>query len=169
MESQNKNIYLIGLMGVGKSTLARELSVHLGHKYLDTDDEIEQRTHKTINHIFKQDGEPFFRKLEYEILTEHLTESYVVATGGGLPCQLDSMQYMNAKGLTIWLDIDLEILVERLWNQKEKRPLIANCIDATDLYNKLNYVRQKRRHFYNQAQIILSKKNITLADILAYM
>lgn len=169
MEIQKQNIYLVGVMGAGKSTLGRALAERIGSVYVDTDAEVESSCHKSINEIFKQEGELYFRELEYSVIRTPYPQRAVIATGGGLPCHHDTMQYMNENGRTIWLDITLQVLVDRLWNQKEKRPLIANCIDKTDLYNKLNYVRSKRRNFYSQAHIIISKNDISVEDLMNYL
>jgi len=144
--------YLIGLMGAGKSTVAHCIGQDFKLDVIDTDAWIEQDSQKTIAQIFNEQGEPYFRQYELECFEKTKNKkNTLIATGGGMPCHLDLINKMKAYGIVIWLDIPLGILVERLWHEKNKRPIISYCKDKVDLEAKLNYSRINRYPFYAQA------------------
>jgi shikimate kinase len=144
------NIYLIGMMGSGKTTIGKCLVEDLkdlkdlNYCFVDTDQEIEAKENRTIKEIFKTEGEAYFRKLETEVLKDLSDKTnHVIATGGGIIQQKNNYNWKYVqKGLTIWLDVDLEILKQRL-AEDETRPL------ANDLESRLAF----RRPFYAQSDI----------------
>lgn len=145
------NIYLIGMMGSGKSTVGELLAKKLNYRFLDTDAIIEKITEKTINQIFTQEGEASFRKLESNILQE--VSAYirtVVATGGGIILCQDNWSYLR-DGMVIWLDVPLDVLVKRLIND-DTRPLLLH---QKDLRAKLQDLRKQRKSLYQQGDIRL--------------
>ncbi len=170
MEGLNKSkiIYLIGMPGSGKSTLGRQLADALGYTFHDLDNEIETHSGKDINRIFSEDGEEGFRDIEVQCL-KRLTEtpgSKVIATGGGSPCFHQNMDYMNANGATIFLNVPLEIIVERLLEQgTDERPLLKDK-SATELLGQLHEHFQLRKSHYMQAFIHLEGGSISLDQIL---
>src|SRR5574341_1520015 len=102
-----RQVFLLGFMGCGKTTVGKLLSQRLGWSFLDVDEEIERRQGRTIRQIFEQDGEPYFRQVESELLEETLArgskESLVVALGGGTIAQPINAQRIRANGaVTIW-------------------------------------------------------------------
>lgn len=119
-------IFLIGYMGCGKTTLGRALGSAMNLEFIDLDFYITQRFRKSVNEIFAEKGEAEFRRIEREMLREVGEFSdVIVACGGGTPCHFDNMDYMNSRGLTLWLQASRERLIERLVLGAHKRPLIA--------------------------------------------
>src|SRR5204863_6501254 len=120
-------IFLLGLMGSGKSFWAERLSAKLGISHFDLDAEIEGKEKKTIAEIFQEEGEETFRKKEAEALrTFSNKETFILSTGGGTPCFHCNMQWMNEHDVTIWINEPLDIIEDRLKTQKIHRPLIAS-------------------------------------------
>lgn len=162
-----KRIFLIGYMGVGKTTIGKELAEKLNLPFVDTDLFIEDRCRKKITDIFVEKGEKNFREIEKKNLQEiiHRWENIIVSTGGGIPCFSNNMKLMNASGITIYLKIATELLIERLINMKSVRPLIKDkspeeikCFVADNLV--------EREPFYNQASIIFPINKLTMDDII---
>lgn len=117
-----KNIYLIGMMGCGKSTCSQALGKALSRPVLDTDHEIERQTGKTISEIFAQDGEDTFRDIETR-LCESLSrqENLIVATGGGLPLRETNRELLRSRGLVLFLNRAPETIFDT--GDMSKRPL----------------------------------------------
>ena len=111
-----KKIFIVGMPGSGKSTMAKYLSSETSFKYLDLDEEIELKSKKSVSKIFEIDGEESFRVLEKETLDEIIQkeEKFILATGGGTPSYDDNMEKMNKNGITIFLNTSPEILIERI-------------------------------------------------------
>jgi shikimate kinase len=129
-------IYLVGFMGAGKTTVARALGRVLGWRVEDLDERIELRERRTIAAIFAQHGEPYFRQLERQSLTELLPERHIiVATGGGTFAEADNRAVMLADGRVAWLDVPLERLIERL-PADGRRPLAADRTQLAQLYTR---------------------------------
>ena len=129
-------IYLVGFMGAGKTTVARALGRVLGWRVEDLDERIEMRERRTIAGIFAQQGEPYFRQLERQALTELLPERHIiVATGGGTFAEADNRAVMLADGRVAWLDVPLERLIERL-PADGRRPLAADRTQLAQLYTR---------------------------------
>ena len=127
-------IYLVGFLGAGKTTVARALGRVLGWRVDDLDDRIEMRERRTIAGIFAQHGEPYFRQLERQALTELLPERHIiVATGGGTFAEADNRALMLADGCVAWLDAPLERVIERL-PADGRRPLAADRAQLTQVY-----------------------------------
>jgi shikimate kinase len=127
-------IYLVGFMGAGKTTTARALGRVLGWRVEDLDERIEMRERRTIAGIFAQHGEPYFRQLERQSLTELLPERHIiVATGGGTFAEADNRAVMLADGRVAWLDVPLETVIERL-PADGRRPLAADRTQLAQLY-----------------------------------
>jgi len=154
-------IFLIGLMGSGKSYWTKQL----GKKYktggYDLDYLIEVKEEKTIAEIFTEDGEDYFRRIESTVLKLFdQKKTYVLATGGGAPCFFDNMAWMNKQGVTIWLDEPLTVIASRLAPEKAHRPLITKLSDS-ELLAFLEKQRAERLSFYSAAQIHLQEETIT--------
>jgi len=147
-------IFLIGYMGCGKSTKAKQLAHRLDCPVIDLDAEIVSKTGKTIAEYFAEYGESGFRDYEREMLkTFNYPETCVVATGGGLPCFFDNMEWMNAHGETVYLQMEPAALVSRLHN-RQKRPLIKD-LDDEQLLLFIKEKLQERDPFYTQAKVIV--------------
>ena len=150
-------IYLIGYMGVGKTTLGKQLSKQLQLPFLDTDFEIEKKENKSVSEIFKDEGELYFRMLETKLLTQ-IKNNGIVACGGGIPMHNDNMSIINKKGISIYLKASADYLTNRLKNEKQHRPLIANMLNE-ELEDYIKKGLQNRSPFYNLAHhtIIVDK------------
>ncbi|ANI89722.1 hypothetical protein A9P82_10725 [Arachidicoccus ginsenosidimutans] len=145
-------VFLIGMMGVGKSHWCKKWANKLKTGHYDLDSLIEIYEEATIPEIFAEKGEAYFRKKETEVLKWFgEKKSFVLATGGGTACFGKNMQWMNTNGITIWLDEPLDILVGRLKLQKEHRPLIKN-LSNEELRSFLENKLEERKPFYSQSQ-----------------
>jgi shikimate kinase len=145
---QGLNIYLIGMMGVGKTTIGQLLADKLNYRFLDTDLIIETAANKTINEIFEREGEVSFRLIETEVLGE--VSNYirtVISTGGGIVLNPKNWSYLHY-GLIIWLNAPLELLIKRL-AQDRSRPLLKEV----DLKLKLESLLEQRKPLYGQADL----------------
>jgi shikimate kinase len=148
---QGLNVYLIGMMGCGKSTIGPLLAAQLGYSFLDTDTTIEKLVSQSITDLFQSIGEPQFRKIETQVLAEvsaHIR--LIVATGGGIAIDRENWNHLH-QGLVIWLDPTVDLLVERLQGDTS-RPILAA---STDLQSKLEHLLAERRHRYAEADIHL--------------
>lgn len=120
------NIYLIGPMGVGKSTIGRHLASHLKKQFLDADHELEKRTGASVSLIFEIEGETGFRKRESALLDELTAkQNTVIATGGGVVLSEDNRKLLRTRGYVVYLRADLDTLLERT-RKDRKRPLLQN-------------------------------------------
>ncbi len=108
-------IFLVGMMGSGKSFLCKQLAYELKLACNDLDTEIEKIQQNSIKEVFNIKGEDFFRKIETETLQNFANKNnFVLATGGGTACFNNNMQWMNEQGITIWLNEKIDILQKRL-------------------------------------------------------
>ncbi|MEC4983109.1 MAG: shikimate kinase [Oscillatoria sp. PMC 1068.18] len=148
---QGLNVFLIGMMGTGKTTVGQVLAKQLGYRFFDTDILLERVAGKTINEIFAEEGEEKFRDLESKILQElsAYTRS-AIATGGGIILRRQNWSYLH-HGLIVWLDVPTEILLERLREDKT-RPLLQQA----DLASKLESLLEQRISLYAQADLHIS-------------
>ena len=154
-------IFLIGLMGSGKSYWTKQLAKKYKTGGYDLDYLIEVKEEKAIAELFTEDGEAYFRNVESSVLNWfEEKKTYVLATGGGAPCFFDNMAWMNKQGITIWLDEPLPVIAERLAPEKAHRPLIAKLSD-TELLSFLEKQRVERLPFYSAAHIHLQDETIT--------
>ena len=142
-------IVLVGLMGVGKTTVGRRLAAQLGCRFLDSDAAIEEAARLSVSEIFDAFGEAYFRDGERRVITRLLSEGPgVIATGGGAFCQDETRDLILAKALVVWLDCDTETLVERT-GRRDTRPLLR----GTDRREVLARLAEQRRPLYAQAHI----------------
>lgn len=149
-------IFLLGFMGVGKSTLGRMASEQLQIKFLDFDTLIEEDQKLTISEIFAEYGEAFFRKLEHDLLRDVIQteDDFIMGTGGGLPCFHRNLEVMNEHGYSIYLRANPESIVDRLEKSSGSRPLIANK-SKEELTSFVLEILETRSKFYQQATEIL--------------
>lgn len=129
-------LYLVGFMGAGKTTVARALGRRIGWRVEDLDHRIELRERRTVAQIFAQSGEPYFRQLERQMLSELLQERHlVIATGGGTFVEPDNRALMLADGGVVWLDVPLAKVIERV-PADGRRPLAADRTAMELLYSR---------------------------------
>jgi len=168
-------IYLIGFMGSGKSYLAKELAALTHSAFIDLDQLIVAHEGVSISGIFENNGEPYFRDIESDLLRSVTQDVYkpelirgkaepsmptytFLACGGGTPCFHDNMDWMNEHGLTVWINPTWEVLVERLEKEKNHRPLIA----ALDLAGIKQYIQTRLK----EREVYYSKAKVTIQDTL---
>lgn len=144
--------------GSGKSTLGKSLAERLSITFFDLDTEIEGQEKRSVQAIFENQGELYFRKLEKAKLEElaYLSHPLLIATGGGTPCFYDNMKLMNELGSTIFIDVPIDEIVKRLIStQLEKRPLFKN-LSEQQLMEKLSNQFEERKDFYLKAQYTIT-------------
>jgi len=147
-------IALLGYMGSGKSAVGKSLAERLGIPFFDLDALIEADLGAKIREVFDAKGEIFFRKAESRVLNEFLAhhEAFILATGGGTPCYGRNLEDLHDAGVTtIYLQVGISVLANRLRSEKEERPLIQHLND-TDLIEFIGKHIFERSAFYNQAQ-----------------
>lgn len=149
-------VILIGYMGSGKSTVARTLATKMGYPALDLDEVIEIRAQQSIPDIFEKKGELYFRKAEREALHSVLTnaDSVILATGGGTPCYYGNIDFMNEKGVTVFLRASVPTLKERL-RHSSNRPLLAEQTEEEQAEFIAKHLFE-RNTFYQRAQHTVS-------------
>ncbi|WP_141239759.1 shikimate kinase [Candidatus Dactylopiibacterium carminicum] len=146
MDTKNGNIYLVGLMGSGKTTIGRMLARRLGRIFHDSDHEIVNRTGVRIPIIFELEGEAGFRRREAQVIAELADEgAAVIATGGGAVLSPINRQVMRDSGWVVYLDVPTPILLERTRNDSN-RPLLQ----VADPAARLDALRAERDPFYRE-------------------
>jgi shikimate kinase len=120
-------VVLVGMMGAGKTAVGKALAARLGVPFLDSDAEIEKAANMTIAEIFQRDGEEFFRRRETEVIDRLLeTQCGILSTGGGAFLAERNRHLMSEKGISVWLDADLDLLWSRV-KGKNTRPLLRTA------------------------------------------
>ena len=135
------HVVLVGMMGAGKTTIGRRLARRLDRPFVDSDEQVEARTGRTVREIFEADGEPAFRKLETEALCEALsspTPSVIAAAGGTVLAEVNRAAMRDA-GTVVWLRADPSVLAQRVRNGTH-RPLLAD--DPATVLRKLDADRR---------------------------
>lgn len=151
--NKSSTIILVGFMGSGKTTFGRNLAEKLNYQFIDTDKEIETLVGMSIPTIFEKKGEAYFRQLEREFIKQLKVQNVVIATGGGLPCFYDNMNYLNKIGVTVYLKYSVEELFERLKNETISRPLLKEKSD-TELFEFIEGLLKSRESYYLKAQTV---------------
>jgi shikimate kinase len=161
-------IVLCGYMGSGKSQVGRLLASKLGLVFFDLDDQIEKNQQKSIKKIFSEKGEIFFRKKENEVLKELLNapENFILSLGGGTPCYADNLEILknNKEVRLIYLKVELNELTKRLFNEKEKRPLISGQESRESLNDFIRKHLFERQYYYLQSDIILDVSELSIEE-----
>lgn len=164
MQTPVVNLYLVGFMGTGKTTVGRAIAYRLGARLLDVDAEIERRQGKPISEIFADQGEPAFRALERAFIeTGHDPQGCVVACGGGLVTQPGMLELLKSKGVVICLHASLETILDRTRHSKN-RPLL----NVEDPLSRMREIYAAREPIYRKAGTLLLTDNRTLPDIIAH-
>lgn len=143
-------VFLIGMPGSGKSTLGKALSDKLGWRFLDTDQEIQEKQGMTIAEIFKTKGEKYFRQLETELLEQLKGSELVVSTGGGMPIFHGNLEKMKEKGITVFIEVSVNALISRL-KEEDERPLLEG-----DKNERLTLLNENRLPKYRQADVVIN-------------
>ena len=155
-----QNIFLIGYMGAGKTTIGKEIAMRLDWQFIDMDLFIESRYHKKVPSLFAEKGEETFRDIERNVLQEIAQfENTVIATGGGVPCFFDNMDVMNRTGITVYLKTPVSELVQRLLVCKQERPLIKDKNEEELTWYIAGHL-EKRETWYNRAALVFPVEQI---------
>lgn len=159
-------IFLIGTMCSGKTTLAEAVAARTGLPSVDTDTEIERRAGMSVGRIFEIRGEEGFRALERRVIEDLCDKSAgIIATGGGVPCDPGNMDRMLRGGTVVWLRCDMPVLLRRMAEGAEKRPLLAG-LDAEALRRNAIDIEAARAPFYGRAHSVFDSTRLdTPAEI----
>jgi len=158
-----RNVYLVGLMGAGKTTIAKVLARRLAYHFVDSDHEIESRTGVRLPTIFEIEGEEGFRRREAQVIADLArTHGCVVATGGGAVLRPDNRENLRASGLVVYLNVPLQTLCERTRHDKN-RPLLQ----VSDPLRKLTELYEQRDPLYRSiADLVVSGGRISAQAVL---
>ncbi|HEY1109950.1 MAG TPA: shikimate kinase [Opitutaceae bacterium] len=165
MNPADVNLYLVGFMGTGKTTVGRALAQKTGFSVLDSDHEIERRQGKTISEIFAQQGEPAFRAMEREFIDHgHPTERHIIACGGGLVVQPGMLDLLLTKGVVICLHASLETVLARTARHRT-RPLLA----VEDPETRIRTLYAAREPIYKRSGTVILTDSRPLHEIVAHV
>jgi shikimate kinase len=161
-------IFLLGYMGCGKSTIARNLAASAQLPFVDLDQYIEDKSALSIKAIFEQYGEIKFRKMEHEALLELIAmpEPLIIALGGGTPCYANNHElFLRNDVISIYLSASIDTLFNRLAMNKSKRPIVADKSDK-ELKEFIAIHLFERSFFYNQASHTIRVDESSVDDIV---
>ncbi len=156
-------------MGVGKTTIGRKLASRLHFRFTDMDEYIEKLEGMSVQTIFSQMGESWFRAKETEVL--HLLadekDDMVISTGGGVPCFNNNMDFINSRGMSYYLKMSAPALINRLSNiEKQTRPLIREKTEK-ELAVFVSRMLSEREPFYLQSKHVISAEDFKIEHILS--
>ncbi|MFQ5597713.1 MAG: shikimate kinase [Nitrospiria bacterium] len=156
-----KNIVLLGFMGTGKSIIGRRLAVELQYRFIDTDRLIEERCKKSIPEIFLDEGEPYFRKLESEVVSEVADlKNHVIATGGGVASNPTNLEVLEKSGVLVTLSARPEVILRRVQRRAGKRPLLK----GTNPLETINRLLSEREAGYRRSAIHIDTSDIRVEE-----
>lgn len=162
-----KRIYLIGFMGSGKSTFGKKLAKELALPFIDLDKEVEVKAKCSITDIFKYLGEDTFRKMESDTLHELSDrEEFVMATGGGTPCYFNNIDFINKKGKSIYIELDIQSIYNRLSQAKNIRPTIKDKKEE-ELMQFIKDKLKEREPIYKQAAVTINGLSVNLREVVS--
>lgn len=165
MNPADVNLYIVGFMGTGKTTVGRAVSQKLGFTALDSDHEIERLQGKGIPDIFAQDGEPAFRQMERTFIESgHAASRTLVACGGGLVVQPGILELLKSKGVIICLHASIETILARTGRNRQ-RPLL----DVENPEERVRTLYAAREPIYKRSGTIIFTDGRTLQDIAAHV
>jgi shikimate kinase len=165
MKAPDVNLYLVGFMGTGKSTIGRAVAHRLRFRLLDSDHEIERQQGRTVPEIFAGDGEPAFRELERAFVESgHPDCRAVVACGGGLVVQPGMLDRLKHRGVVICLHASLETILNRTARQ-QNRPLLA----VDDPAERIRQLYTERDPVYRQSGTLILTDGRSLAELTAHV
>jgi len=152
-----RSIVLIGMMGVGKSSIGRRLGARLGIPFVDADAEIEKAAGMSVADIFSRHGEADFRSGEARVIARLLEGGpQVLATGGGAVMNADTRAAIKTKGVSIWLNAELEVLMRRISKRKHERPMLQTADPAATLRDLL----ASRAPVYAQSDLTVQSREV---------
>lgn len=163
--SPETNLYLVGFMGTGKTTIGRAVAYRLKHQLLDSDHEIEQKEDRTVAEIFADQGEAYFRQLEADFIAHgHPDSRCVVACGGGLVVQPGMLERLQKKGVVVCLHASLETILKRT-STNRNRPLLH----VDDPMERLRALYAEREPIYRRAGAVILTDHRPTSDIISHV
>ncbi|CRK85554.1 Shikimate kinase 1 [Candidatus Providencia siddallii] len=163
--TEKHNIFLIGPMGSGKSTIGRQLAQQLKMEFFDSDHEIEKRTGVDINWVFDLEGEKGFRERETKIINELIKkQGIVLATGGGAVKSKETRNYLSTRGIVVYLEATIETQLFRT-KKDNKRPLLQTNKSTQEILENLAY---ERNHIYKEIADIIIHTDKQKSKIVTY-
>lgn len=155
------NIYLVGFMGTGKTAVGKKVARRLNRRFFDLDSIIEQKQKKKISRIFAEDGEPYFRKVEKQVLKETSAQGdLVVSCGGGIVLDNENIRIMKETGAMICLSARSEVIIARTRRYKH-RPLL----DVENPEKRIEGLLKIRAPFYAQANYTIDTSDLSVSAI----
>ena len=165
MQPNDVNLYLVGFMGTGKTTVSRIVAARLGHRWLDSDHEIERLQGRPIAEIFANEGEPAFRKMERDFIENgHPADRTVVACGGGLVVQEGMLAELQKRGVVVCLHATVETILRRTAGSRQ-RPLL-NVEDPEKRIRDLYTVRDP---IYRRSGSVILTDNRPQIDVVQHV
>jgi len=159
-----RSIVLVGMMGVGKSSVGRRLAGRLSIPFVDADSEIERAAGMTIPEIFARNGEAYFRSGEARVLARLLESGpQVLATGGGAFMNPETRALVKLKGVSVWLHADLDVLLRRTSKRRSDRPLLQ----TEDPAETLRALLAEREPTYALADLTVQSREVPHEAIVA--
>ena len=163
-------IVLIGMMGSGKTSIGKLVAQELNFTFIDTDFEIEKKLNLSVKEIFENYGETLFRKKEFDVFKLFGNRNnIIISSGGGSFCNPNTYDLIKKNYLSVWLDVNEEILFNRLKRNQKKRPLLYG-LKENELRNKVKGLISVRKDCYNKAdiKIKLSEQKVKESSFLTY-
>jgi shikimate kinase len=152
-----RSVVLVGMMGVGKSSIGRRLAARLGVPFVDADTEIEKAAGMSIPDIFARHGEANFRSGEARVIARLLEGGpQVLATGGGAVMNADTREAIKARGVSIWLNAEFDVLMRRINKRKNDRPMLQTADPAA----RLRELLVEREPFYALADLTVQSQEV---------
>lgn len=159
-------VYLLGFMGVGKTTYGKKTAYKLNYKFIDLDKYIEDKYKFTVSSFFSALDENAFRVVEHNCLKEiSELDNLVISTGGGTPVYYNNLEIIKSTGLSIYLKLSPTQLLQRLSKSKRKRPLIEKKSE-TELLNYITDTLSKREIYYDSADYTIDAMNLKTWDLI---
>jgi len=157
-----KNIVLVGFMGTGKSVVGKRLAKELKMRFISTDDIIEDMEKRPIAEIFAKSGEPYFRKVEKEVISQAAdSENVVIAAGGGAVLDEENIAILKKKGIVVCLNAAPEAVYERTKKHKH-RPLL----NVDDPVSKIKELMDKRAPYYAKADYQINTSGMSVPEVV---
>ncbi len=161
---ESRSLVLVGMMGVGKSSVGRRLAGRLGIPFVDADSEIEKAAGMSIADIFARHGEPDFRSGEARVIARLLQGGpQVLATGGGAFMNPSTRNAVRAKGISIWLKAELDVLLRRISKRRNERPLLQ----GGDPEETLRGLLAEREPTYGLADLTVQSRDVSHEAVVA--
>ncbi len=156
MNGMNK-IYLVGLPAAGKSTVAAWLAERLGWRCIDLDQAIVDQMGSSVPQLFMEKGEVAFREIEARVLRDISVDDHiVVGCGGGTAAFHENMSYMTSRGLTVYLNTERTLLLDRIAESRHERPLFFD-LTREQIQGKLTEILESRGVYYSQAKLVWNR------------